>query len=111
MLCGLEDLWSPWIGISAPYPCDTALALPLALALALALWLALALPTNPLQHSLLTTSTTDVEKTKYVTVTQQQQHWRKNFLLAWLEAYEHRQEPGENGRRIEHFIGENEYFS
>jgi hypothetical protein len=35
----------------------------------------------------------------------------KSFLLAWLEAHEHRQEPGENGRRIEQFIGENEHFS
>ena len=32
------------------------------------------------------------------------------FLLAWLEAHEHRQDPGENGRRIEHFIGENEHL-
>ena len=44
-----EDLWSPWIDISVSYPC--------------ALVLALALP-NPLQHRLLTTSTTHVEKTK-----------------------------------------------
>jgi hypothetical protein len=35
----------------------------------------------------------------------------KSFLLAWLEAHEHRQDPGENGRRIEHFIGENEHLS
>jgi len=27
-----------------------------------------------------------------------------------LEAHDHRQDPGENGRRIEHFIGENEYL-
>jgi hypothetical protein len=33
LLRGLEALWSPWIGISAPYPCAT---LVLALALALA---------------------------------------------------------------------------
>ena len=35
---------------------------------------------------------------------------RKSFLLDWFEAHEHRQDPdrGENGRRIEHFIGENE---
>jgi hypothetical protein len=32
---GLKALWSPWIGISAPYPCATVLALALALALAL----------------------------------------------------------------------------
>jgi hypothetical protein len=49
------------------------------------------------------TSTTWKNK-KYVTVTR-----RKSFLFAWLEAHEHRQDPGENGRRIEHFIGENEY--
>jgi len=37
--------------------------------------------------------------------------WRKSFLLAWLETHEHRQDPGENGRRIEHFIiGENEHL-
>ena len=33
------------------------------------------------------------------------------FLLTWLEAHEHRQDPGENGRRIEKFIGENEHLS
>jgi len=27
-----------------------------------------------------------------------------------FEAHEHRQDPGENGRRIEHFIGENEHL-
>ena len=27
-----------------------------------------------------------------------------------MEAHEHRQDPGENGRRIEHFIGENEHL-
>ena len=42
MLRGLEALWSPWIGISAPYPCATALTLALVLVLALALALALA---------------------------------------------------------------------
>jgi hypothetical protein len=42
---------------------------------------------------------------KYLTVTR-----RKSFLLAWLEPHEHRQDPGENGRRIEHFIGENEHL-
>jgi hypothetical protein len=42
---------------------------------------------------------------KYLTVTR-----RKSFLLPWLEAHEHRQDPGENGRRIEHFIGENEHL-
>ena len=31
--------------------------------------------------------------------------------LPWLEAHEHRQDPGENGRRIENFIGENEHLS
>jgi hypothetical protein len=47
-----------------------------------------------------------VEKNKkYVTVT-----WRKSFLFDWFEAHEHRQDPGENGRRIEHFIGENEHL-
>ena len=45
----LDDLWSPWIGISAPHPCATALALALALRLALAR--ALALPINPLSAS------------------------------------------------------------
>ena len=30
---GPENLWSPWSGISAPYPCATALANALALAL------------------------------------------------------------------------------
>ena len=44
LLRGLEALWSPWIerviGISAPYPCATALTLVLVLALALALALA-----------------------------------------------------------------------
>ena len=40
MLRGLEALWSPWIGISAPYPCATALTLALVLVLALALALA-----------------------------------------------------------------------
>jgi hypothetical protein len=29
----------------------------------------------------------------------------------WLQAHVHRQDPGENGRRIEHFIGENEQLS
>ena len=51
LLRGLEALWSPWIGISAPYPCATALTLVLTLALALALapaWLALAPPPKPL---------------------------------------------------------------
>ena len=54
-----------------------------------------------------------VEKTKkHLTVTR-----RKSFLLAaekkfssLLEAHDHRQDPGENGRRIEHFIGENEHL-
>ena len=32
-------------------------------------------------------------------------------LLTWSEAHEHRQDPGENGRRIENFIGENEHLS
>ena len=32
------------------------------------------------------------------------------FLLTWLEAHEHRQDPGENGRRIEKFSGENEHL-
>ena len=43
---GMEDLWSLWIGIMAPYPCTTPLARTLAriLALARALALALALP-------------------------------------------------------------------
>ena len=55
LLRGLEALWSPWIGISAPYPCATALTLALVLALALALALAparlaLALPTRPLHR-------------------------------------------------------------
>jgi hypothetical protein len=31
--------------------------------------------------------------------------------LPWLEAHEHRQDPGENGRRIENFIVENEHLS
>jgi hypothetical protein len=47
-----------------PTPCAVALVLALALALRLVFALVLALPTNPLQHRLLTTSTTDVEKTK-----------------------------------------------
>jgi hypothetical protein len=43
---------------------------------------------------------------KYLTVTR-----RKSFLLAWLEAHDHRQDPGENGRSIERFItGENEHL-
>ena len=63
LLRGLEALWSPWIGISAPYPCDTVLALALALALAPAR-LTLALPTRPL-HRLDDASNVDhVEKTK-----------------------------------------------
>ena len=70
LLRGLEALWSPWIGISAPYPCATALTLALVLSLALALALALA----RLALALLRTSTTwkkgpasnvdHVEKTK-----------------------------------------------
>ena len=32
---GPENLWSPWTGISAPYPCATPLARALALGLAL----------------------------------------------------------------------------
>jgi hypothetical protein len=69
LLRGLEALWSPWIGISAPYPCATALTLALVLTLALALALAparltLALPTRPL-HRLDDASNVDhVEKTK-----------------------------------------------
>jgi hypothetical protein len=96
---GLEALWSPWIGISVPYPCATALTLALVLALALALALAparlgLALPTRPL-HRLTTLRRRPRRKNKkYVTVTR-----RKSFLLAWFEAHEHRQDPGENGRR------------
>ncbi len=102
---GLEDLWSPWIGISNPYPCATALTLALALALRLALALALALP-NPLQHRLLTTlRRLTWKKQKFVTVT------LKKFPLCLVEAHEHRQDPGENGRRIENFIGENEHLS
>jgi hypothetical protein len=31
--------------------------------------------------------------------------------LPWLEAHEHRQDPGKNGRIIETFIGENEHLS
>ncbi len=55
LLRGLEALWSPWIGISAPYPCTTALTLALVLAIALALALAparlaLALPTRSLHR-------------------------------------------------------------
>jgi hypothetical protein len=30
---------------------------------------------------------------------------------AWLGAHEHGQDPGENWRRIEHFIGENEHLN
>ena len=57
LLRGLEALWSPWIGISVPYPCATALTLALVLALALALALApvrlaLALPTSRPLHRL-----------------------------------------------------------
>ena len=33
------------------------------------------------------------------------------FLLTWLEAHEHRQDPGEKVRKIENFIGENEHLS
>jgi len=33
------------------------------------------------------------------------------FLLTWLEAHEHRQDPGENGRRVENFFVENEHLS
>ena len=46
-----------------------------------------------------------VEQQKHVTVTLE-----KSFLVAWLEAHEHRQDPGKHGRRIEHFIGENEHW-
>ena len=35
---------------------------------------------------------------------------RDSFPPAWLEAMEPRQDPGENGRRIEHFIGDNEHL-
>ena len=63
LLRGLEALWSPWIGISAPYPCATALTLALVLALALALALAparlaLALPRPLHRLTTLRTSTT-----------------------------------------------------
>ena len=37
LLRWLEGLWSPWIGIRAPYPYATFLPLPLALALAILL--------------------------------------------------------------------------
>ena len=47
---GLKALWSPWIGISAPYPCATVLALALALALAPAR-LALAPPPKTLHRT------------------------------------------------------------
>jgi hypothetical protein len=50
LLRGLKALWSPWIGISAPYPCATVLALALALALAPAR-LALAPPPKPLHRT------------------------------------------------------------
>jgi hypothetical protein len=66
LLRGLEALWSPWIGISAPYPCATALTLALVLTLALALALAPARLTlaRPL-HRLDDASNVDhVEKTK-----------------------------------------------
>jgi len=35
---------------------------------------------------------------------------RKKFPPCLVEAHEHRQDPGENGRRIEPFIGENEHL-
>ena len=46
---GQQDLWSPWIGTSASYPCATPLpsSLTLTLTLALALALALALTLCP----------------------------------------------------------------
>ena len=94
VVCGrLKALWSPWIGISAPYPCTTRPS------------------PNPSSHAFPPTTTDCVvsvyggKNKKYLTVTR-----RKRVLLAWLEAHEHRQDPGENGRRIEHFIGENEHL-
>ena len=74
LLRGLEALWSPWIGISAPYPCATALTLALVLVLALALALAPArlapaLPTRPL-HRLTTLRTSTTWKTKERRVSQ-----------------------------------------
>ena len=111
LLRGLEALWSPWIGISAPYPCATALTLPLVLALALALALAparlaLALP-RPLHQRLTTLGTSTTWKKQKI---RDRDAEKKVSSLPWLEAHEHRQDPGENGRRIEHFIGENEHL-
>ena len=68
-------------------------------------------PQAPSSHAFPPTTTDCVvsvyggKNKKYLTVTR-----RKRVLLAWLEAHEHRQDPGENGRRIEHFIGENEHL-
>jgi hypothetical protein len=35
---------------------------------------------------------------------------RKCFLVAWFGGARTQEDPGENGRRIEHFIGENEHL-
>ena len=102
-------------GVSGGLICATLLALALALAPALALRhrlsLALAFAVRHRSSACSFSSSTAIQgkrqkKTKISglghTLTQKPQ--------AWLGAHEHGQDPGENWRRIELFIGENEHL-
>ena len=95
LLRGLEALWSPWIGISA-----------LTLALVLVLALALALTPARSLHRLMTLRTSTTWKKQKIRDRDAEK--KVSSLPGWR--HEHRQDPGENGRRIEHFIGENEHL-
>ena len=100
LLCGLQGLWSPCIGIRAPYPYTTLLALALALALARAL----ALATTLLRHILpLRRLISEPRGNK-----KYPRPCRTNPGVVGGDEY--RQDAGENWRRIELFIGENEHL-
>ena len=107
LLRGLEGLRSPWIGIRAPCPYATLLALALVVAPALAPALALrhrsSLDASPRRRLF---QGHGAKKTKISVLGQT----LTDKPQAWLGAHENRQDPGENWRRIEHFIGENEHL-
>ena len=82
--------------LSAPYPCATPLARALALGLALVV----------LRHSeCCGTCEKSVERKQ-----KDDPDWREKKSSCWLVAGDPKLHTRENGRRIEHFIGENEHL-
>ena len=96
---GPENLWSPWTGISASYPCATPLARALALGLALLV----------LRHSECCDFAVRLRKVSG-TKKKDDPDWREKKSSCWLVAGDPKLPTRENGRRIEHFIGENEHL-